>query len=176
MDPLASTSPAPFRPLNSRYPDWRSVGMITPPPRYRVWLSILKFHAGNSWDPRAPDKMCRSYLNVWDGLLWHPSNCEGLFWYCILTPLFYINVSIYQRKLSVAAKKNIIQKSSPQTQYPRRSRRPLRAAKTWRCWQDFAGNIFRGVANIFCWPIWPESFRGLAVLLRVIWLRETLWL
>lgn len=92
MDPLASTSPAPFRPLSSRYPDWRSVGMITPPPRYRVWLSILKFHAGNSWDPRTPDKMCRSYLNVWDGLLWHPSNCEGLFWYCIpaLPPHFIL--------------------------------------------------------------------------------------
>ncbi|XP_066247763.1 uncharacterized protein [Euwallacea similis] len=75
MDPFASTSPAPFRPLNSRYPEW----MITPPPRYRVWLSILKFHAGNSWDPKSPDKMCRSYLNVWDGQLWQPSNCEGLF-------------------------------------------------------------------------------------------------
>ncbi|XP_030765063.1 uncharacterized protein LOC115889262 [Sitophilus oryzae] len=79
MDPLASTSPAPFRPINSRYPDWRSVGMITPPPRYRVWLSIVKFHAGNSWDPQKPDRMCRSYLNVWDGQLWQPSNCEGLF-------------------------------------------------------------------------------------------------
>ncbi|XP_050310643.1 uncharacterized protein LOC126746434 [Anthonomus grandis grandis] len=79
MDPFASTSPAPFRPMNPRYPDWRSVGMITPPPRYRVWLSIVKFHAGNSWDPETPDRMCRSYLNVWDGQLWQPSNCEGLF-------------------------------------------------------------------------------------------------
>ncbi|KAF7286391.1 hypothetical protein GWI33_005683 [Rhynchophorus ferrugineus] len=79
MDPLASTSPAPFRPINPRFPDWRAVGMISPPPRYRVWLSIVKFHAGNSWDPQKPDRMCRSYLNVWDGQLWQPSNCEGLF-------------------------------------------------------------------------------------------------
>ncbi|XP_060528816.1 uncharacterized protein LOC132703517 [Cylas formicarius] len=79
MDPIASTSPAPFRPMNPRYPDWRHVGMITPPPRYRVWLSVVKFHAGSSWDPQKPDKICKSYLNVWDGQLWTPSNCEGLY-------------------------------------------------------------------------------------------------
>lgn len=77
MDSPASTPPGNFRPMN---PDWRSVGMITPPPRFRVWLSIVKFHAGNSWDPEAPELMCRSYLNVWDGQLWQPSSCQGLFW------------------------------------------------------------------------------------------------
>ncbi|XP_023310248.1 uncharacterized protein LOC108907793 [Anoplophora glabripennis] len=79
LDATVSPSPIPFRPLNARYPDWRHVGMILPPPRYRVWLSVIKFHVASSWDPQKPDQVCRSYLNVWDGQLWTPSNCEGLY-------------------------------------------------------------------------------------------------
>jgi hypothetical protein len=81
IDTSVSPSPIPFRPLSSRYPDWRHAGMILPPPRYRVWLSIVKFHAAGSRDPQKPDlEMCRSYLNVWDGQLWSPSNCNDLYW------------------------------------------------------------------------------------------------
>lgn len=81
LDTSVSPSPIPFRPLSPRYPDWRHVGMILPPPRYRVWFSIVKFHVTNSWDPLKPDQeMCRSYLNVWDGQLWTPTNCKDLHW------------------------------------------------------------------------------------------------
>lgn len=81
IDTSISPSPIPFRPLSSRFPDWRHAGMILPPPRYRVWLSIVKFHASGSRDPQKPDQeLCRSYLNVWDGQLWAPSNCNDLFW------------------------------------------------------------------------------------------------
>ncbi|XP_044271339.1 uncharacterized protein LOC123015593 [Tribolium madens] len=80
IDTSVSPSPIPFRPLSSRYPDWRHAGMILPPPRYRVWLSIVKFHAAGPRDPQKPDQeLCRSYLNVWDGQLWAPSNCNDLF-------------------------------------------------------------------------------------------------
>ncbi|KAG5885527.1 hypothetical protein JTB14_022016 [Gonioctena quinquepunctata] len=79
LDTAVSPSPVPYRPHSARYPDWRHVGMILPPPRYRVWLSIAKFHSVNFWDPQKAHQVCRSYLNVWDGQLWAPSNCEGLF-------------------------------------------------------------------------------------------------
>ncbi|XP_074031451.1 uncharacterized protein [Leptinotarsa decemlineata] len=78
LDAAVSPSPIPYRPHSARYPDWRHVGMILPPPRYRVWLSIAKFHS-NAWDPQKADQVCRSYLNVWDGQLWAPSNCDGLY-------------------------------------------------------------------------------------------------
>nr|CAH7729401.1 unnamed protein product [Callosobruchus chinensis] len=79
LDAAVSPSPVPYRPMNARYPDWRHMGMILPPPRYRVWLSVVKFHAGGSWDPKQTEQVCRSYLNVWDGQLWTPSNCDGLY-------------------------------------------------------------------------------------------------
>ncbi|XP_045473238.1 uncharacterized protein LOC123679795 [Harmonia axyridis] len=80
IDTSVSASPVPFRPLSSRYPDWRHVGMILPPPRYRVWLSIVKFHVAGMKKSDKPDQeVCRSYLNVWDGQLWAPTNCDDLY-------------------------------------------------------------------------------------------------
>ncbi|CAH1119115.1 unnamed protein product, partial [Phaedon cochleariae] len=38
-----------------------------------------KFHAGVAWDAQQDVRLCRSYLNVWDGQLWAPSNCDGLY-------------------------------------------------------------------------------------------------
>ncbi|KAH1003364.1 hypothetical protein HUJ05_011289 [Dendroctonus ponderosae] len=76
MEAPRATPAGNLRPINA---DWRSVGMLTPPPRYRVWLSIVKFHADGAREAQPPELMCRSYLNVWDGQLWQPSNCQGLF-------------------------------------------------------------------------------------------------
>lgn len=85
IDTSVSASPVPFRPLPNRYPDWRHVGMILPPPRYRVWLSIVKFHVAGMKKSDKPDpEICRSYLNVWDGQLWVPTNCDDLYWWVLL--------------------------------------------------------------------------------------------
>lgn len=70
-----------FRTVNDRFLDWSHAGILMPPSRYRVWLSLIKFNAANIFDPRKvePDS-CKSYLNIWDGQLWTPSNCEGVLW------------------------------------------------------------------------------------------------
>ncbi|XP_025837357.1 uncharacterized protein LOC108732223 [Agrilus planipennis] len=80
MDTTVSPSPVPFRPL-SRYPDgiWTKTRVIFPPPRYRVWLTVIKFYDAG---PRITDKLdteiCRSSLKVWDGQLWNPTVCKDL--------------------------------------------------------------------------------------------------
>lgn len=83
MDTSVSPSPVPFRPLSPRYPDgfWRHSAIVFPPPRYRVWLAVVKFHAAGSSDPAkiVDRELCRSYLNVWDGQLWAGTNCNDLF-------------------------------------------------------------------------------------------------
>ncbi|XP_033606214.1 uncharacterized protein LOC111861304, partial [Cryptotermes secundus] len=39
-----------------------------PPPRYKVWLSILKFHVSSTIDPQLQEEEeCASQLKVWDG-------------------------------------------------------------------------------------------------------------
>ncbi|XP_022909988.1 uncharacterized protein [Onthophagus taurus] len=81
IDTAASPSPIPFRTLQPRYPDgyWRESAIVFPPPRYRVWLSVVKFHVSAPTNVQKPDQeICRSYLNVWDGQLWTPTNCNGL--------------------------------------------------------------------------------------------------
>ncbi|GFG32351.1 hypothetical protein Cfor_10995 [Coptotermes formosanus] len=43
---------------------WR----MPPPPRYKVWLSILKFHVSSTIDPQLQEEEgCASQLKVWDG-------------------------------------------------------------------------------------------------------------
>lgn len=82
VDTSVSPSPIPFRPL-SRYPDgiWKQTRMFLPPPRYRVWLSVIKFYVTGSRDPQKQDQeMCRSSLKVWDGQVWTSTNCNDLFW------------------------------------------------------------------------------------------------
>lgn len=70
-----------FRTSNDRFPDWSHAGIILPPSRYRVWLSLIKFNAANVWKPKNLNAdTCNSYLNIWDGQLWTPSNCEGVLW------------------------------------------------------------------------------------------------
>lgn len=50
--------------------------------RYRVWLSVVKFQSAltPAWDPQKTGEICRSYLNVWDGQLWAPTNCNDFYW------------------------------------------------------------------------------------------------
>ncbi|KAK9687582.1 hypothetical protein QE152_g36130 [Popillia japonica] len=82
MDTTVSPSPIPFRPLQPRYPDgyWRDSAIVFPPPRYRVWLSVVKFYvSGGRGIQKMDQEICRSYLNVWDGQLWTPTNCNGLY-------------------------------------------------------------------------------------------------
>lgn len=91
--PHAASGPLP----SSRYPPtyWRTSALVFPPARYRVWLSVVKFHVTPDGDELsrmmnlgvvAKDKgqhagggVCRSYLNVWDGQLWSPTNCNDVF-------------------------------------------------------------------------------------------------
>ncbi|KDR18394.1 hypothetical protein L798_07556, partial [Zootermopsis nevadensis] len=41
-----------------------------PPPRYKVWISILKFHVSSTIDPQLQEEEgCTSQLNIWDGAL-----------------------------------------------------------------------------------------------------------
>ena len=55
-----------------------------PPPRYRVWLSILKFHVSSTIDPQLQEEEeCASQLKVWDGVLranHDQSRCNDIFW------------------------------------------------------------------------------------------------
>ncbi|XP_031356656.1 uncharacterized protein LOC116180686 [Photinus pyralis] len=81
IDTSVSPSPIPFRPI-SRYPEgiWRPTRLLFPPPRYRVWLSVTKFHVAGSKDLQKQDQeMCRSSLKVWDGQVWTGTNCNDLF-------------------------------------------------------------------------------------------------
>ncbi|XP_056645743.1 uncharacterized protein LOC130450988 [Diorhabda sublineata] len=103
----ATISPSPSPSHRTRYPDWRHVGMILPPPRYRVWLSVLKFHVASVWDPKKPDQICRSYLNVWDGQLWTPSNCDGLYCSSVRDKSKNRQSSALQSSSSTSNKKNV---------------------------------------------------------------------
>lgn len=83
VDISVSPSSVPFRPLSPRYPDgfWRPSSLIFPPARYRVWISVVYFHVTPSKSPLKLDQeVCKSYLNVWDGQLWTPTNCNDLYW------------------------------------------------------------------------------------------------
>lgn len=52
-----------------------------PPLRYRVWLSVVKFHVSAMRNPTKLDQeVCNSYLNVWDGQIWSATNCNDVFW------------------------------------------------------------------------------------------------
>lgn len=52
-----------------------------PPLRYRVWLSVVKFHVSASRSTTKLDQeVCNSYLNVWDGQIWGATNCNDVFW------------------------------------------------------------------------------------------------
>lgn len=80
MDTTISPSPVPLSP---RYSDgfWRHRAIVFPPPRYRVWLSVVKFHVAGTNDLQKLDQeICRSFLNVWDGQQWTGTNCNDLFW------------------------------------------------------------------------------------------------
>ncbi|KAF5292275.1 hypothetical protein FQR65_LT11238 [Abscondita terminalis] len=80
IDTSVSPSPIPFRPL-SRYTDgvWRQSRLSFPPPRYRVWLSVIKFHVASARDLQKQEEMCRSSLKIWDGQVWTGTNCNDLF-------------------------------------------------------------------------------------------------
>ena len=55
------------------------------PPRYKVWLSILKFHVSSTIDPQLQEEEeCASQLKVWDGALKDTqgsTKCNDIFWY-----------------------------------------------------------------------------------------------
>ena len=74
--------PPTYRPSPGRYPIqydpkyW--LRQTTPPPsRYRVWLSVLKFHV--SPPLIKTDEICSTHLEVWDGYFKEPS-CNDVFW------------------------------------------------------------------------------------------------
>jgi hypothetical protein len=60
-----------------------SWGRPYPPPRFRVWLSVLKFHVTSvlgELQPVVEEEICASYLNVWDGPLRISPGCSDIFW------------------------------------------------------------------------------------------------
>ncbi|KAE8742765.1 hypothetical protein FOCC_FOCC011693, partial [Frankliniella occidentalis] len=65
--PSAHEPPARFQPA-----PWRANAAL-PPPRFRVWLSVLKFHVTTGLDPTPTTQIvqqeegCASQLRVWDG-------------------------------------------------------------------------------------------------------------
>ncbi|XP_069694968.1 uncharacterized protein [Periplaneta americana] len=65
------TSLPPSRDAFTGQTFWRRGGtMYLPPPRYKVWLSILKFHVSSTIEPQLQEEGdCASQLKVWDGAL-----------------------------------------------------------------------------------------------------------
>jgi hypothetical protein len=55
-----------------------------PPTRYKVWLSILKFHVSSTIDPQLQEEEeCASQLRVWDGALkriQESTRCNDIVW------------------------------------------------------------------------------------------------
>lgn len=79
IDTSVPSSPGPLRPL-APYP-WRRSGFTYPPPRFRVWMSVLKFHVTSAIGPQLPEEeICASHLNVWDGPLRIAPGCSDIFW------------------------------------------------------------------------------------------------
>lgn len=56
-----------------------------PPPRYKVWISILKFHVSSTIDPQLREEEgCASQLRIWDGALkkiQESKKCNDIVWY-----------------------------------------------------------------------------------------------
>ncbi|XP_068086166.1 uncharacterized protein [Anabrus simplex] len=70
--------PRPEHPVTPPPP--RHPPAAKPPPRYRVWLSILKFHVSSTITPQLQEEEeCASQLRVWDGALALPDKCNDIF-------------------------------------------------------------------------------------------------
>lgn len=65
--------------------------MVTKLPRFKVWISLLKFKVAakfgvseESLVNQIPVEDCDAMLRIWDGPLREPPICKDLNWYAIL--------------------------------------------------------------------------------------------
>lgn len=68
-----------FTPHQNNQAFWRLL-----PPRYKVWISILKFHVSSTIDPQLQEEEgCASQLKIWDGALkkiQESTKCNDIVW------------------------------------------------------------------------------------------------
>lgn len=65
--------------------------MITKSPRFKVWISLLKFKVAPKFGinqetlvNQIPTEDCDGMLRIWDGPLREPPTCKDLNWYVII--------------------------------------------------------------------------------------------
>ena len=75
------TSPRPIPKFPTKADiKWGRQQPLVPQPQFRVWLSVLKFHVGNS--PAAGSDECSTSVKIWDGetMPLYTSECNDVAW------------------------------------------------------------------------------------------------